>query len=226
MPLTTPTFTLTVYDGFIRLIVTNPSTAPDTNQVWRSTPTENNGLPIEISGTLKVNGIFTDYNVASGESYVYFIRAISGSTSLDSVTAQGTISLSRGIIHAVSKSYGSTNKLPSIPALPVWDLEPHAHPFTRASIQYMTPNTQNKAVVGISAIGETGAQFTARVRLQEQYDRRTLQALYQCGAYLCYRDPSGNKVFGTLANYSEQYNTGYTDVAIIFDRCDFTESVA
>jgi hypothetical protein len=226
MPLTAPTFTLTASNtGVIRLVVTNPSTAPDLNQVWRSTASENSGQPIEISSSLKVNGNFTDYNIASGKSYVYFIRAISGSTSLDSVTAQGTITLSRGILHAASKSYGSTNKLPSIPALPVWDIEPHNRPFNRALTEYLTTNQQNKPATGISVIEEAAAVFTARVRLQEQFDTRTLKSLYESGSYLCYRDPLGNKIFGTLANYSGQYAGTYTDVSIVLNRSDYTESV-
>lgn len=227
MPFSTPTFTLTAYNsGFIRLVITNPSTAPDLNQVWRSTPTENSGLPVEINGSLKVNGVFTDHNVASGKSYLYFIRAISGASSLDSITTQGTVTLSRGILHAVTKNYTSANKLPSIPVLPVWDIEPHSRPFNRANTSYLVTNSQSRPVVGISAIEEMSAQFTARVRLQEQYDRRTLQALQQSGAYLCYRDPLGNKVFGTFNSYNEQYVGPYTDVGIVLDRSSFSESVA
>lgn len=214
----TPTITVTGYNtlGFNRIVVDNGGTPPTYNDVYR------NG--VKIGSQLRVNGVFTDWNVASGVTNSYIVRAVD-SGSADSAAATASVTLSSGVLHAVDKTKKSTNAV-AVLALALLDVEPYSARYEFAAASYSEAggdviDTQQGQIQTVT-VG-----LTAIVPLSNDRDRQILRALFKTNAYLCLRNATGGLWFGRLnAQYSERYQDLLTEIPILFEKLDFSEAVA
>src|SRR5262249_19023119 len=149
--------------GFIRIAVTNPSTPPDHNDMYRSTPSENSGAAMRVASGLKVNGIYTDHAIASGLTYSYFVRAVDagGSPTADSTVSTGTVSLGYARLHCVIRN-GLSAQIVGQPA-DLFNQIPNVYEAALSAQAFPNAGSKFRPLVALSDIEANKRSFTIRV---------------------------------------------------------------
>lgn len=98
----------------LRVTINNGVSVIVANSIYRATPTENSGAALLIANTVADDGVFDDFNVASGLTYSYYVVADDGSATASSATSTGSsVQLATAMIHAVTKSSATANAIAS-----------------------------------------------------------------------------------------------------------------
>jgi hypothetical protein len=112
----TPTITITQPTDEpprLRITINNGASVIIANYIWRATSTENDGVPQLIANTVADDGMFDDFNVASGLTYSYYVIADDGSSTAQSLTSASSITLHNAVLHAVTKNSSTANAIAS-----------------------------------------------------------------------------------------------------------------
>src|SRR6185436_9307254 len=206
--LSVPTFVLTTDAslGRIRIAVTNPGTAPDYNEVWRY---ESGQEAKRLTASLPAGGTFDDYNVASGVTYFYYVRAVqSGGGTADSATDSTSVTLSSNLLHIVAKNasnnYDSTYGVLTLPLM-----APVSRPSIRDDKILIEPG-RTKPVIATSDIVDRSYQGILMFTGYPNSDQVTLQNMYDQKAVYCVRDVKKHLLFGTIAQLRFTYQHRYS----------------
>lgn len=218
----TPILTLTVENssGRIKAEIANSDT-PTHNELWVSTPSENNGDPMRVGDNIAVDGTFYHYGGAHGKSYSFFARAVNG-TSADSVTQVAAPALTSFWLHAVDKASATSNLSGS--ALDLFNLA-EARNQSRALEDYLLSG-RSVLLAETSAISNHAFSATIRIPFTNDADRATLLDILESQRYVCARSQDGFKLFGVLQAVQFAYNATYTDFDLNLTEVDFSEHIA
>lgn len=239
----------------LRLTIDNGVSTITANSVWRATATENGGLAQLIANTVPDDGMFDDFNIASGLTYSYYVVADDGSTTATSLTKTGSVTLHNAYIHAVTKSSSSSNALASGAGSDILQLETgeflelesggfleldggggysfdlvlydqsHSRTYRNDSILHMLSNADGPRI-GLSSIEEAVITIPAIIPKRSDQVRQILRTAYLSRAMLCLRTALGDKWFGRLSNFREQPSGINFLFNFTFEVLDFSESVA
>src|SRR5882757_6678571 len=220
---TTPTMSFGSVDGWVRILNTT-SSATDRTEVWKS---EAGGAAYKICNSLDtvLSGgnylsTYNDYNIKSGVSYSYFLRAVDVSAGTASCAPQQTsISLLTAWIHSINKSLGTSNAS----YVTHLDDQSHSRQFAFESALRLLTNTAKPSLM-LSSI-ETGAIDMSTMILTDS-NRSILRSIYQSRSMCGLRDALGNLWYGRVLNYKEAPDYIRFDFPFSFEILDFTEALA
>jgi hypothetical protein len=222
--LSTPTFVFSTSAsvGRITLAVTNSGTAPDYNEVWRY---ESGQDAKRLTASLPANGTFDDYNVASGVTYFYYVRAVqSGGGTADSPTDNTSVTLSVNLLHIVAKNasnnYDSTYGVLTLPLM-----APISRPSVRDDRILIEPG-RTKPVIATSDTVDRSYQGILMFTGYPNSDQTTLQNMYDQKAVYCVRDVEKHLLFGTMAQLRFAYQHTYSQAELSVLETDYEENVA
>lgn len=219
-PPVTPTITVTPNNGFVSIVVNNPDasgTQPfvSLNDVYRREP----GLTdwIRIAAGIPTDGAYSDYAVASGKTYEYYVRALGDNgTVADSASASATITLTGVWLHDVADPAGTVYNFQ-------WDGGGRSATKKREGA-LMKYEGRELPVAEFGMMSEAGATVQLQL-LKDDPDYSELQYLINRYGTLCYRDGRGRKIFGVVFELPETDEMwGYT-TSIRVDATSYYEEV-
>lgn len=240
----------------LRVMIDNGVSTIVANSVWRATPTENEGLPQLITNLVPDDGMFDDFNIASGITYSYYVVADDGSTTATSLTHPGSVTLHNAVLHAVTKNSSTSNALASGAGSDFLQLETgeflelesggesleldggggysldlliYDQSHSRAYRNDSTLHLLSNASgprIGLSAIEEGSITIPAIIPKRSDQVRQILRTAYLSRAMLCLRTALGDKWFGRLSSFREQPSGINFLFNFTFEILDFSESVA
>lgn len=221
-PPNTPTLAIVndAANGRNVITITNPAggapPAASSNALYRKRSSDSTWT--RIATGLAVNAVYSDYTPRSGYAYDYKVRTTSttGSTA-DSATSTTTLNLTKTFLHEASNPSGTIRGYRDTTV-------------GGRSSDWVPELTQNEYVGRTNPVSEYGPheQYTVQAQIlviDGTGDYDALQSVHQRKVIVCYRDPSGKKVFGTLPSFSESDNMGYASVALRVDQVDYSEAV-
>lgn len=211
------TITLNALSNAIEIVVANSGT-PDRNEVWRQGTDE--ASAVRLTKTLGVDDTYTDYGVASGITYSYFVREVASGVETQSTTASLSITLTECWLHALEKQADTqlSGGLISIPNQPGQSRGP-GRPMTSyrcggRDAQVVDTGDATEQVIGVLA------------RFRDAADLDILQTIFESNRALCFRDQKGLKVFVGLQEIETQYAGGFfADVPLALMEIDYQEHV-
>lgn len=228
----TPTIVLSVVSNVaIQTVITNPGTNPDHNELWRRTDDEYDGAYVRIYPSVAADGTFTDYAVAFGKTYSYFVRAVDagGATADSAVSSLSVPSPGAVIVHAIARRDATTN-LQTVSSVTIATLL--SPPVHQGELSVESEEFQFAGnTVGETRLGqvETGV-WTFPITFkhgsnQMPAELTNLEALFDSKQLLCWRTPNGQKLFGTLRAFEPIYKPTVIEISAVFEEMDYSEQV-
>jgi hypothetical protein len=207
-------------DGYLSISTT--SSGLSRIEVWRFLSGE---TPVCLSRTHYVGEerIFSDYNVASGKTYSYFLVGVDASgTEYMSSISTGTLTLSRLCVHQVAKN--ANNNIDGS-LLQIRNQAGATRDYDRATEQLMMP-AKPKPVVGTGAIVSLNWTSPLVFEAAASADLASLRSFASNHSVLCVRDQRGAIAFATLANLPQTLDTFLDRATLEVRRTDYKENVA
>lgn len=215
--------------GAIRILITNPPPSGEnpltvSNQVARK-ETGQPDTAFVIIGTAGVNGTYTDSSVASGVSYTYRVRGVSGTGATGGWSAT---------VDVVAKLTGMWFSIPEEPS------------FGQVSFPYGGVGRQESyslAKTGLQFVGRTyqvvdygtskarAIQITTQIpgpAENDNYEQMKSAARHigEGPVIVLYRDQRGRKMYASVDGFSmTDVEMGSYDVSFTLNQVDFDESV-
>lgn len=219
-PPATPTLTVISGVGHIDITITNPvpsGSQPTVtgNDVYRRE--SGTTLWTRITANVPQNSIYSDYAVASAQTYEYKVTAIgSNGTVTDSTVAQGSVTFSGAWLHDITNPVGTVRQYK-------YDGEARSAGWSAESTLMKFAGRKLPVV----AFGEfEDNQIQASLKMQATSgDMEALRALVQGKGTICYRDGRGRKIFGTIQTLPEQDEFFGYSVIITVNAIDYSEVV-
>lgn len=220
---TTPTMSFGSVSGGVRLLNTT-SSSTDRTEVWKS---EAGGAAYKICNALDTIltagnylSTYDDYNVKSGVSYSYFLRAVDLSAGTASSAPQQTsVTLLTAWIHSINKASGISNAS----YFTHLDDQSHGRQFGFDTTLRLLANS-SKPSLTLSEI-ETGAIDMGTMILTDS-NRSILRSIYQSRAMCGLRDALGNLWYGRISTYKEAPDYERFNFPFSFEILDFNEALA
>jgi hypothetical protein len=206
------------------IVFTNSSGVdlPDSNELYRASVNETAGVFKLIAQGLRANAIFRDNNCTSGEQYLYKGRAIQGSSVADSAVVSGTVTLDDTVIHGVTKVSPHSNAILGTEIV-LRVTPPHNHDATRLTDRFNTIG-ETKPVVDQSNV-EEGMINLDTFSILDIDTRTALEALYDSGVLICYRDPVNVKRFCAWRQFEQGFRDIQTQMPLVLEEIYYPEEI-
>jgi hypothetical protein len=206
------------------IVFTNSSGVdlPDSNELYRASVNETAGVFKLIAQGLRANAIFRDNNCTSGEQYLYKGRAIQGSSVADSAVVSGTVTLDDTVIHGVTKVSPHSNAILGTEIV-LRVTPPHNHDATRLTDRFNTIG-ETKPVVDQSNV-EEGMINLNTFSILDIDTRTALEALYDSGVLICYRDPVNVKRFCAWRQFEQGFRDIQTQMPLVLEEIYYPEEI-
>jgi hypothetical protein len=191
------------------IVFTNSSGVdlPDSNELYRASVNE-------TAGVFKL--------IASGEQYLYKGRAIQGSSVADSAVVSGTVTLDDTVIHGVTKVSPHSNAILGTEIV-LRVTPPHNHDATRLTDRFNTIG-ETKPVVDQSNV-EEGMINLDTFSILDIDTRTALEALYDSGVLICYRDPVNVKRFCAWRQFEQGFRDIQTQMPLVLEEIYYPEEI-
>ena len=219
------TLTAAASTDHIHITISN-SGVPTRNEVWRRTTNEYGGAYIRICSTVIEDGTFDDYNVASGITYDYFIREVTGGATVDSAAASATLTLSRVAVHVVTKRSASTNKDASYGLLSLHSPDTHEFDFAfELTTEALGGNITQNQLLGAGETNVRQVPIIVPLASTAQATRESLETMLRSNKLLCLRTPNQVKAFGVFLNGLRQTYDLSTTIPLLLTETDYSEAI-
>jgi hypothetical protein len=206
------------------IVFTNSTGAdlPDSNELWRASVNETAGVFELIAQGIRANGRFEDHNVTTGEQYLYKGRAKQGVSVADSAVVSGTVNLDDTVIHGVTKVNSHSNAILGTEII-LRVTPPHNHDMSRLTDRFNTIG-EIKPVVDQSTI-EEGTINLDTFTIFDPDTRAALEALYDSGVLICYRDPVNVKKFCAWRQFEQGFRDVQARMPLVLEEIYYPEEI-
>lgn len=206
--------------SFIQIQATNSDT-PDEQEIWRYDDGQTTADAIRIARGLPPNFTFQHFNVQSGKTYWFFIRAITSGLSTDSTPDDAVVTLDQLYVHVVDREGTLDDALGSVVSLVQTD---QSLTCTQQSGIYNLKGRPKPFKV-YGGISQKVLSTTCYISRGDIGTYNNLVSAYEAQSVVCVRDQIGNLLFGKIDQLTTKEDGPRFDVSFSVQETSYNEEI-
>jgi hypothetical protein len=225
-----PTIAATGNDdgGYIQITAGNTGSLSH-NDIYRFDDGQSPAEMIQVAKLVAANGSFQDFNVASGVTYYYIVRAVGNTAALfkDSEPSDGaSVTLSKLWMHVVTKESSTSNASGTPVSLTNLESPGEDVPEKQHGREFKFSGRPKPVFIG----GDTFVKSLRASCLESDSTKRSqVQAIYDAGndpdVHVCVRDQMGEMVIGKFTSYPLSMSK-HDSIEVMVQESDYSEAIS